>query len=318
MSTLHHGGLTHEIPPYFGWLETIPQFDWRHPMPFSLPRAALVQAGIILGTLVVPAGLAAAQEDKVIATVNGENITEADLALAESELGQQFAQMPPEQRRAAALSAMIEIKILADRAESEGLDKKADFQRRMEFLRQRALHSEVIGNDVASKLTDEQVRARYDKEVAGAPPSNEVKARHILVPTKEEAQAVIKQLDEGGNFEAIAKEKSKDAGSGKQGGDLGYFGPGQMVPEFEKAALALNVGSYTKEPVQTQFGWHVIKVEDKRAKQPPAFDQVKDQVRSILLRENYFELVKSLRGTAKVDISDPELKKGVEGIEKAQ
>ena len=91
-----------------------------------------------------------------------------------------------------------------------------------------------------------------------------------------------------------------------------------MVPEFEKAAFALEVGAYTKEPVQTQFGWHVIKVEDKRAQQPPAFEQVKDQVRSVVLRDKYFALVKSVRDAAKVDITDPELKKGVEAIEKAQ
>ena len=147
--------------------------------------------------------------------------------------------------------------------------------------------------------------------MANTPPVNEVHARHILVKTKEEATAIIKQLDGGAKFEDIAKEKSSD-GSAGQGGDLGWFGPGQMVPEFEKAAFALEVGAYTKEPVQTQFGWHVIKVEDKRAQQPPAFEQVKDQIRSALLREKYFALVKSVRDAAKVEIADPELKKGVE------
>ena len=136
--------------------------------------------------------------------------------------------------------------------------------------------------------------------------------------TKEEAEAIIKQLDAGAKFEDIAKEKSADAGSGANGGDLGYFGPGQMVPEFEKAAFALEPGTYTKEPVQSQFGWHVIKVEDKRVQQPPAFDQVKAQVRSLLLRDKYLELVKSLRSAAKVDVTDPELKKAIDQMDAAK
>ena len=106
--------------------------------------------------------------------------------------------------------------------------------------------------------------------------------------------AIIKQLDGGAKFEELAKENTTDPSGKTTGGDLGYFGPGQMVPEFEKAAFALEIGAYTKEPVQTQFGWHVIKVEDKRAQQPPAFEQVKDQVR-LVFREKYFALVSDLR-----------------------
>ena len=282
----------------------------------KLIRAGL--AGSIVATGLVLAPIAMAQDDKVVATVGGKPITEADLKLAEGELDQQFARLTPEQRRAAALSAIIEIRIMADKATADGLDKDAEFQRRMAFLNQRALHAAVIEKDIASQITDEVVRSRYDTEIAAAKPANEVKARHILVKTKEEADAVIKQLDEGGDFEAIAKEKSTDAGSGANGGDLGYFGPGQMVPEFETAAFALDVGAYTKEPVQSQFGFHVIKVEDKRSQQPPAFDQVKEQVRSLVFRDKYLEMVKNLRSQAQVEITDPALKTSVEAIEKTE
>lgn len=282
----------------------------------KLIRAGL--AGSIVATGLVLAPIAMAQDDKVVATVGGKPITEADLKLAEGELDQQFARLTPEQRRAAALSAIIEIRIMADKATADGLDKDAEFQRRMAFLNQRALHAAVIEKDIASQITDEVVRSRYDTEIAAAKPTNEVKARHILVKTKEEADAVIKQLDEGGDFEAIAKEKSTDAGSGANGGDLGYFGPGQMVPEFETAAFALDVGAYTKEPVQSQFGFHVIKVEDKRSQQPPAFDQVKEQVRSLVFRDKYLEMVKNLRSQAQVEITDPALKTSVEAIEKTE
>ena len=301
-------------------------------MPLSFRRASLAGLGVMLAMAVPASQQAFAQETPpaaeapakpvdpaaVVATVNGPPITEADLTLAESDLDQQFSRLPPEQRRAAALSAIIEIRLMAAEAEAKGFDKDPEFQRRMKFLRDRALHSQVVDQEVAKAITDDQVRARYDKEIADAPPVNEVHARHILVKTKEEAEAIIKQLDAGAKFEDIAKEKSTDAGSGANGGDLGYFGPGQMVPEFEKAAFALEPGTYTKEPVQSQFGWHVIKVEDKRVQQPPAFDQVKGQVRSLLLRDKYFELVKSLRGAAKIDVTDPELKKAIDQMDAAK
>jgi peptidyl-prolyl cis-trans isomerase C len=251
----------------------------------------------------------------VVATIAGAPVTEADLALAEGELGQQFAQLPPEQRRAAALSAIIEIRLLAAKAVEKGLDRDADFQRRSAFLQERALHSELVDKEVADKVTDDSVRARYDKQISETPPVNEVKARHILVKTREEAVEIIKQLDGGAKFEELANQHTTDPSGKTTGGDLGYFGPGQMVPEFEAAAFALDIGAYTKEPVQSQFGFHVIKVEDKRAQQPPAFEQVRDQVRSVVFREKYFALVKEIRDAAAVEIADPELKKAIEQMD---
>ena len=261
---------------------------------------------------------AAPDPEKVIATIDGKPVTEADLALAQASVDQQYAQLPPEQRRAAAFMAIMEIRLLADKAIAQGLDKDQDFQRRMAFLQERALHSELIDKDVGAKITDEEVRARYDKQMAATPPVNEVKARHILVKTKEEAEAIIKQLDGGADFQKLAGEHTTDPSGKTSGGDLGYFAPGQMVPEFEKAAFALNVGQYTKEPVQSQFGWHVILIEDKRAQQPPAFDTVKDEVRNMVFREKYFAMVGDLRKAAKVDVTDPELKKAVDAMDQAQ
>ena len=261
---------------------------------------------------------AAPDPEKVIATIDGKPVTEADLALAQASVDQQYAQLPPEQRRAAAFMAIMEIRLLADKAIAQGLDKDQDFQRRMAFLQERALHSELIDKDVGAKITDEEVRARYDKQMAATPPVNEVKARHILVKTKEEAEAIIKELDGGADFQKLANEHTTDPSGKTSGGDLGYFAPGQMVPEFETAAFALNVGQYTKEPVQSQFGWHVILIEDKRAQQPPAFDTVKDEVRNMVFREKYFAMVGDLRKAAKVDVTDPELKKAVDAMDQAQ
>ncbi len=262
-----------------------------------------------------PAAPAVRDPAAVVATIEGVAVTEADLTLAEGELGQQVAQLPPEQRRAAAMSAIIEIRLLAAEAIMKGFDKEADFQRRSAFLQSRALHSELVDKEVADKVTEEAVRAYYDKKISETPPVNEVKARHILVKTKEEALEIIKQLDGGAKFEDLANQHTTDPSGKTSGGDLGYFGPGQMVPEFEKAAFALEIGAYTKEPVQSQFGWHIIKVEDKRAQQPPPFEEVRDQFRQAVFREMYFALVKQIRAAAKVEIADPALKAAIEQMD---
>jgi peptidyl-prolyl cis-trans isomerase C len=306
-------------------------------MSLLFRRASLASLGLAVGLSALglspllaqetaPAAPAAAETpaappvdpNAVIATVNGQPLTQADLVLAEGELSQQFAQLPPEQRRAAALSAAIEIRVMAAQAVTTGLDKDPDFQRRMAFLQQRALHGEMVEKGVVDKVTDAEVRARYDQEIASTPPVNEVHARHILVKTKEEAEAIIKQLDGGADFQKLANEHTSDPSGKTSGGDLGWFGPGQMVPEFDKAAFALAVGKYTEQPVQSQFGWHVIKLEDKRTKQPPAFEDVKDQAKQAVIRDKYFALVKSLRASAKVEISDANLKKAVDTLESAK
>ncbi|GAA2831436.1 peptidyl-prolyl cis-trans isomerase C [Aminobacter aminovorans] len=301
-------------------------------MSFSFRSASLARVGLAAGLVALsslplvaqetaPAPQAAApaaaavDPNAIVATINGENVTEADITLAEQDLGQQFGNLPPEQRRAAALSSIIEIRLMAAQAVEKGLDKDADFQRRVAFLDQRALHGELVEKEVAGKITDDEIRARYDKEIAAQKPVNEVHARHILVKTKEEADAIIKKLEGGEDFQKLANENTTDPSGKTSGGDLGFFGPGQMVPEFEKAALALEVGAYSKEPVQTQFGWHIIKVEDKRSQQPPAFDTVKDQVRSLLIREKYIDLVKQVRTAGKVEITDPALKKAIDAID---
>ena len=170
----------------------------------------------------------------------------------------------------------------------------------MRFLRLRALQNEFFRKNVDEAITDEALQAAYDEQIGSLPAKQEVRARHILVKEEAEALDIIKELDGGADFAELAKSKSTGP-SGPKGGDLGYFGPGQMVPPFEAAAFALEKGDYTKKPVKTQFGWHVIQVEDKRDVAKPTLDQVKDQLRSFLAQQKFTTLITDLREKAKVE-----------------
>lgn len=286
-------------------------------MQHTFRRKLAVRAGAFAVAAVLGLAPAIAQEDEVVANLNGQPITESDLALAQQELDQQFAQMPEAQRRAAALSAVIDVRLLASQAEEEGLDETETFQERMNFLRERALHTAYINENVVGAISEEEVRQRYDEEVAKLSPPEEIRARHILVETEEEAQDIIARLNEGGDFAEIAGEASQD-GSAQNGGDLGYFARGSMVPAFEEAAFALEIGNYTEEPVETQFGWHVIKIEDKRTQEAPAFEQVQNQIRALIVRDRYIDAISSLRDTAELEIPNEDLAQTVDQLFKAQ
>ncbi|MCZ4289897.1 peptidylprolyl isomerase [Hoeflea alexandrii] len=260
---------------------------------------------------------AADEADPVVATVAGVEIRASELTLAEGDLDPQFARLPDEQRRVAALAAVIDIKTLARKAETEKLDQTEEFKRLMAFQRDRALHNAIFKSEVVDPVSEADIKARYEKEIAAVPPEEEISARHILLKTEEEAKAVIAELDAGKDFAELAKEKSTGPSAG-QGGDLGFFTKGRMVPEFEAVAFTLKAGEYAKEPVQTQFGWHVIKVEERRESAPPAFEEVADQVRQLLMRERYGELIRTARSETAIDVLDPELKAAYEAINQQQ
>ncbi|RYE74118.1 MAG: peptidylprolyl isomerase, partial [Hyphomicrobiales bacterium] len=247
----------------------------------------LAATSLSLAGMALPASAA---DTDVVAKVGTQSITEGDLTLAAGDLGEQFEKLPPEQRKLAVLSALIDIKSLAQEAEKTDIEKDPVVQARIAFLRERALHNAYFQKQGVDGIKDEELKARYDAELAKLKPVEEVHARHILVKTKEEAEAVIKELDGGADFMTLAASKSAGP-SGPEGGDLGFFGPGQMVPPFEKAAYALEVGKYTEAPIETQFGWHVIQVTEKRPQPQPSFDDVKDQVRQVLMREKYMAIV---------------------------
>lgn len=263
----------------------------------------------------VALGTQAFAEDVVVAKVGDLEIRQSELDLALSNLDPQFAQMPDEQKKVAALSGAIDVKLLAGNAIGEGMKDDPAYQQRMQFIADRELHNAFFKKHVVDAVSDADVKARYDKEIASLPKEQEVRARHILVKTEEEAKAIIAELDAGKDFIELAKEKSTDPNK-SEGGDLGYFSKGRMVPEFETAALAMDVGTYSKVPVATQFGFHVIKVEDKREAPPPAFEEVGQQVRQLVMRDKYLELIEAAKAKAKIDILDPALKQGYEQINK--
>ncbi|MDO9417915.1 peptidylprolyl isomerase [Pararhizobium sp.] len=255
--------------------------------------------------------------DPVVASVGGTEILKSELELAIAGLDPQMANLPDDQKRVAALSAIIDIKLLAKDATAEKLEDDTAFKQRLAYLTDRELHNAYFKKHVVDAVTPEEVKARYDKEIAAIPPQEEAKARHILVKTEEEAKAIIAELDAGKDFITLAKEKSTDPNKG-DGGDLGYFAKGRMVPEFEEAAFALEKGKYTKTPVKSQFGYHVILLEDKRTASPPPLEQVEQQVRQLVMRDKYLEILEKSKAAAGVEITDPALKTAYEAANKAE
>jgi len=243
-------------------------------------------------------------------------IRQSELDLAIANLDPQLQQLPDEQKRVAALSGAIDVKLLAQGAVNEGIRDTEDFKKRMSYITDRELHNSYFRTHVVDAVTEDEVKARYEKEIAALPKQEEVNARHILVKTEEEAKAVIAELDAGKDFAELAKTTSEDSNK-SDGGDLGWFAKGRMVPEFEEAAFALEKGAYTKTPVQSQFGFHVIKLEDRRDVQPPAFEQVEPQIRQLVMRDKYLALIAEAKTEQKVEIMDEALRKGYEDVNKA-
>lgn len=265
---------------------------------------------VALGALLVgfAAPFAAQAQDKVLAKVDGHAITEKDVAAASATLASQLAQLPEEARKRAVLDRLIDMRLVSSSAAKAGLDQSETFKARMEQVRSQLLVSEFVKVKVDGAITEEAIKARYDKDVKAFDPPEEMRARHILVKEEAEAKAIIADLAKGGDFAKIATEKSQDPGSAPQGGDLGFFGPGDMVPEFEAAAKALKVGEITKEPIKSQFGFHVVKLEEKRKQPVPALDEVRDQVKQALVGETFTKMLEDIKKAAKIEIDEAALK----------
>lgn len=267
-------------------------------------RARLASAATGCLAMVLLASLPVRAEDAnpVLAKVNGSEIRQSDVALAEEELGPSLAQMDPASKKENVLAFLIDMKIVAKAAEAKKIEDRDDFKARLAFTRNRLLMDNLLSVEGKAATTDEAMKKVYEdasKQIAG---EQEVHARHILVETEDEAKAIEDELKKGADFAELAKKKSKDPGA-SDGGDLGFFTKDQMVPEFSKVAFSLEPGKIS-DPVKSQFGWHIIKVEEKRNRKPPDFEQVKAQIETYVTRKAQADYVAKLRETAKVERMD--------------
>jgi peptidyl-prolyl cis-trans isomerase C len=241
-------------------------------------------------------------EDKVLAKVNGSEIRQSDVALAEEELGPSLAQMDPATKEENVLSFLIDMKIVSKAAEDKKVQDSEDFKKRLGFTRSRLLMDSLLASEGKTATNDEAMKKVYEEASKQITGEEEVHARHILVETEDEAKAVKAELDKGADFAELAKKKSKDPGA-SDGGDLGFFTKDQMVPEFSQAAFALEPGKIS-DPVKSQFGWHIIKLEEKRKRKAPDFEQVKSQIETYVTRKAQADYVGKLRDAAKIERMD--------------
>jgi len=269
------------------------------------PRLGLASAAM-MGCLAMAllSGLPARADDAnpVLAKVNGSEIRQSDMAIAEEELGPSLEKMDPATKKENLLAFLIDMKIVAKPAEDKKVEDSDDFKKRLAFARNRLLMDSLLANEGKAAMTDEAMKKVYDDAAKQITSEQEVHARHILVATEDEAKAIEEELKKGADFAELAKKKSKDPGA-SDGGDLGFFTKDQMVPEFSAVAFSLEPGKIS-DPVKSQFGWHIIKVEEKRARKAPDFEQVKPQIETYVTRKAQADYVAKLREAAKVERMD--------------
>jgi peptidyl-prolyl cis-trans isomerase C len=274
--------------------------------PFTLATALLLTLTTLPGCQMSNGGQEGASSagqaqgaGKEIAAVNGEAISEAALKafIAQKQQAQSKTPTDPD----SALQELINLELLKQQAEKDGLDKRPEFINNAKLQRARLLVNLYLKDYIQSlNFTDEQLKQEYQTQIAGLP-NQEYKARHILSKTEDEAKAIIKELDNGADFAKLAKEKSTGP-SGPQGGDLGWFRPGSMVPPFSQAVQSMQKGQHSKTPVKTKFGWHVILLEDTRELSPPPFEEVKDKIKAILVNKALQDRISELRAKADIKI----------------
>jgi peptidyl-prolyl cis-trans isomerase C len=261
-------------------------------------------AALALALAATPMTLAAqeagAQEDRVVARVNGEEIRQSDvMAMARSLPSQYQTQLM--QIYPLLVQRLIDYNLAGKAGRAAGLasdDRVKAFVTRAE---EQAIRELYLDREIETRVTDAMVQEAYQAHLAANPPAEEHHARHILVETEAAAREVISLLDGGADFAELAKERSTGP-SGPNGGDLGYFTADQMVPEFSQAAAALEPGQYTAAPIQTQFGWHVIKLEDRRTAAPVPLEEIETQLREVLARDVLEKVLDGLRDGAEIEI----------------
>jgi peptidyl-prolyl cis-trans isomerase C len=268
---------------------------------FARPASAgaCLSALALLAALAMPARSVRAEDDPVVARVAGTDVHQSDLTMAEEDLGSNIPQMTPEAKRDYLITFVSDMLLVAKAAEAKKVADTNEFKQKLAYTRTKLLMESYLQTEAKAAVTDAELHKVYDEAVGQMKSKPEVHARHILVETEDEAKAVLAELKKGADFAELAKSKSKDPGAA-DGGDLGWFTKDQMVPEFSEVAFKLEKGQLS-DPVKSQFGWHVIKVEDKRNRQPPEFDKVKDQLEQFIVRRQQSALITRLRGEGKIE-----------------
>jgi peptidyl-prolyl cis-trans isomerase C len=249
-------------------------------------------------------------DDKTVATVNGYEIKTSEVRMAFDDVIGQLPNMPAKLRFPFVVEFLIERHLLAQVAAQEGTADSDDYKRRLAAYQAKALRDSYLALTISPSVTEEEIKAAYEKESAKVTQTERIRARHILVATEKEATDIEDKLKGGAKFEDLAKQYSLD-GSKDYGGDLGYFTAPEMVAEFSKVAFALKAGEVSA-PVKTDFGWHIIRLDDRKMGAAQPYDQVKSAIRNVLVRDKVQAKLASLQGTAKVEIIDPDLKKAQE------
>ena len=259
----------------------------------------------VIGCIILTPSVFAQTNDAVVATVNGEEITQSDLEFAANRLGDAIKHFTEDQKNEVLTGILTDLVLLAQAGKEKGLEQTDEFKQRMEFLTTQTLRDAYFETYISALVDEEEIKSEYETKIAneGGEIVVGVKASHILLKTENDAIDVIKKLDASEDFAELAKQHSTGP-SAPKGGDLGFFGKGQMVPPFEEAAFNLVVGEYTKEPVQTQFGWHVIKVFDNQTEPAPAYEEVAEQLLQVAIREKYDEVLSGLKSKANIDYAD--------------
>lgn len=265
-----------------------------------MPRFSAVAPWAIAGAFMLLLTPARAADDPVVAVVDGASIHLSEVERIHSQLPDQYRAYPLQLLFPDLLDMVVDRRIAAAEARKRGLDNDPEVKATLARVEEDVLQRVLVGRHIEQSLTDEALKARYDKMVADMPASELVHARHILVDSEGEAKRVIEDLKGGADFATLAEERSTGPSKSK-GGDLGYFGRDEMVPEFAEAAFALQPGESTQQPVQTQFGWHVIKVEDRKAGEAPSFEDAREELKAEMSRDVGIAFVQELREGAKVE-----------------
>jgi len=277
-----------------------------------MPRRVLIAASLaMLVAMPAMAQQKAAKpggaEDPVIAKINGQVLHRSDLQLALAGAPPQLQQQPFDKIYPQMLNSMVNAELLAQAGRKAKIDQNQVVKERINAVETQIIAYAYVDSLARAQITDAKVHAAYDQYAKQAPQNEEVHARHILVGSEQEAKDIIEQLKKGADFATLAKDKTTDAPGKADGGDLGYFTrQDAMPPEFLAAAFALKPGEFTQSPVHTQFGWHVIKVEDRRPGKPASFEQAAPALRDQMAQEIAAAKLQELRGQGKIELFGPD------------